>query len=705
MDIGRSLTNGKHSEGLGRHTISHPVRPSVDLRDMLRQHIIERALRCTKWAKDRRRQLLNAGDVQEYCHDVKKVVDQFYGQLPVARNGAELQVTRISSFEKDGFRVENVLFDSFPGWQVNGSVYVPTNFEPPFPAVVFPADHSGKQYPTNQLPAQVLARSGYLTIAFDPPGADGEKQPGNDHFVDGVRSYLVGETSSRYFVTDAMRCIDYLESRDDVDISFGVAMTGVSGGGFTTMLCALLDDRIAAIGVSCCVSSAEDLYVTQCYAGCPETHMWGRYTMGVDDVDLLCAGYPKPTLVMAGIHDEVFRAADTERLAEEVKAFYTAGNAEERFEFLADNVGHCYTIDQARYFAGFLNRWLLDDPDREVPEILCGNLAMIAGEELSCHPDTGVNMRSITLQRANELEKKRAISVEAVRKAAVEIVRHDITASMPECATGKTFRVFSHFYQQLLLRPEMGIEMPATFLYAVDTPTSAVLHFDPLGRNRLLESHGLLAGAVNFLDQVHKGFAVLSVDLRGWGDSHPATYPYELAFWGSSDRWLAYMSAALGDGLMSMRIRDALASLAYLRSRPEIDPNRIVITGCGLGGVVALHTAMIDGRVGGVVIWDSLLSFKAILEKEDCAWPADAFMPNVLLRYDLPELTATLPCPVHVLNPLDGAGQPIVPINVEMLNVSANREIYEIAADTTTISNRIRSVLKSGRPGGANHGT
>ena len=112
-----------------------------------------------------------------------------------------------------------MLFDSFPGWQVNATVYVPSDFDPPFSAVVIPVGHSGKQFESYQLPAQLFARCGYLAVLFDPPGQSSEKQPGNDHFVDGVRCYLVGQTSSRYFVADALRCIDYLETRGDVDLA------------------------------------------------------------------------------------------------------------------------------------------------------------------------------------------------------------------------------------------------------------------------------------------------------------------------------------------------------------------------------------------------------------------------------------------------------------------------------------------------------
>lgn len=51
------------------------------------------------------------------------------------------------------------------------------------------------------------------------------------------------------------------------------------------MLAALLDKRITVLGPSCCAVSLVDLDISQCCAGCPETHMFGRYLAGVDDID------------------------------------------------------------------------------------------------------------------------------------------------------------------------------------------------------------------------------------------------------------------------------------------------------------------------------------------------------------------------------------------------------------------------------------
>lgn len=653
-----------------------PIRPSTDLRDMLRQHLIRRSLACMAQAEKRRKQAMAAGRIAAYQDTVRHAVRGFYGELPVGANAPRPCARQVSSFEKNGYRLENVLFESFPGWEVNATVYVPLDYQPPFPAVVVPVGHSGKQFESYQLPCQFFARSGYLAIVFDPPGQAGEKQPGNDHFIDGVRCYLVGETSSRYFVADALRCIDYLETRADVDPERGVAMTGVSGGGTTTTLATLLDDRIRVVGPSCCLTPLADLDITKCYAGCPETHMWRRYAEGVDEIDLLCAAAPTPLLLMAGELDEVFRIEDTRRLAQEVRHFYDVAGAGDRFGFFVDRGGHAYSLAQAREFVRFMNRCLLNAPERPIADLPDETFSPVPYEELKCGPRTDVNMRSLTLGRARELERSRGRAPECIRPAAAEIAGVKDAVGVPNARVGKPFRVWTHDWRQVLLEPEVGIELPATFLTAEESPAPTILHFDDRHRHRLLERHGLLAKAIHFQDELRR-LNLLTIDLRGWGDTTPALYPYDMAGWGGVDRYLAYTTAALGDSIMGMRIRDGLAALAWLKTRPEVDAEALIITGCGLGGIVALHVAAIDGRVKAALVWDMLVSFQSLLEAESYAWPADVFVPNILLYYDLPELIGALSCEVSVLNALDAAGNALSAETLESLNVNIGRRVFD----------------------------
>lgn len=635
------------------------IPPRTDLREMLRAHIVSRGLVYMEAAARRRdRATVSPAALAAYRSAVRTAVRGFYGDLSAGPAAPPPVVTPVSVFNHPGFRIENVLFETYPGWQVNATVYVPADFAPPFPVVIVPVGHSGKQFANYQLPCQYFARAGYLAICFDPPGQASEKQPGNDHFNDGVRDYLIGQTSSRYFIGDAIRCIDYAAMRGDADLSRGVAMTGVSGGGTTTTFAALLDDRITVIGPSCCVTPLADLDISQCYAGCPETHHIGRYAEGVDEVDLICAAAPIPCLLMAGETDEIFHIADTRKLADLAAGFYAAAGVAERFAFSVDPGGHAYPLEQARAFTRFMNRWLLNDPGRKVPALPDETFAMRPYEELHCHPRTDVNMRTLAVAEADALAATRNGSPEAVRRAVAGLVGVSGPVAVPEAEVGEPFQVWTHDWHAVMLRPEADIELPATLLTARGgEPAPAILHLDDGGRHRLLYRQGPLCAAIRFLERERPGYNLLTVDLRGWGDTAPAMYPYEMAGWSGLDRYAAYATAALGDPLLAMRVRDALAALAWLRTRPEVAQDRVVVTGSGVGAIVALHVAAIDTEIAGVVAIDGLSSFRSLIAAEHYGWPAEVFLPHVLRHYDLPELAAAIPAPVHLHHLRDGAGK------------------------------------------------
>lgn len=635
------------------------VTSSTDLREMLRDYIIERSMACMTMAGARRAAALAGQDITGYRDTISNAVRAVYRSLPAGSHAAPPQATIVSTFMHEGFRVENVLFETYPGWQVNATVYVPTDVMPPFPVVIVPVGHSGKQFADHQLPCQFFARAGYLTIIFDPPGQLGEKRPGNDHFVDGVRDYLLGECSSRYFVADAIRCIDYAETRVDANLSRGVAMTGVSGGGTTTIFATLLDDRISVIGPSCCATPLAGLDITQCYAGCPETHPWRRYPEGLDDIDLLCAAVPRPCLLMAGEADACFHIDATRRLAGIVADCYAAAGVADRFAFSVDPGGHGYPLDQARAFTRFLHRWLRGEGERPLPDLPDEAVPLLPYEEMRCCPRTDVNMRTLAMAQADALADAWDRSPAAIRRAAAEMANACGKSAVPVAEVSAPFQVWEHDWRAVLLRPEEGIELPGTLLTARrQGAAAAVLHLDEAGRYHSLYRQGLLATALGFLGEERPDVHLLTVDLRGWGDTVPAMAPYEMASWGSLDRYLAYATTALGDPVLAMRTRDALAALTWLRARPEVDPAQVLLTGAGLGSVVALHVAAIDGDVAGVVGWGGLASFRSLIEAESYPWPADAFLPRVLQHYDLPELAGALSCPVRLFTLREGDGKP-----------------------------------------------
>ncbi len=637
-----------------------PVPASLDLRTMLTQHLVKESCALLDATAQRRRDALAAGQFDAWRASVRKAVLDVLGPMPYGKKGCPLNVRVVSRHEREHYTIENVLFESLPGYEVNASVYLPDadQFPPPWPGIVVPVGHSAKTGPSYQKPAQAFARMGYLALTFDPPGQGGEKRPGNDHFTDGVRCYLTGHSSNRYFIIDALRCIDYLETRPDVTLKNGVGMTGVSGGGMTTMWAMVLDDRIKAAGPSCCAVPRALHPILDNYAECPEVLAFGRFS-AFDDADLFTAAIPTPVLLMAGAKDEVFTADMSRSLANELKESFTQAKHEERFSFFLDAGGHDYSLAMAIEFTKWMDRWVRGIPERTLPVIAEDSLEVVTDDVLACHPRTDCNMFTINKAMAQDLRERRSIS--SIQEAVRTVINVKEMPLAPEFRAGAPSLVWFHYLQELMLTPEPGIELPATFLYPAkpDWRGAAVLYFDDRGRWTGLRTSGPLAGLTGFIDPNTQGPAILTVDVRGWGDSRPADLRYDLAGWGGRERWLGYVSAAMGDPVFTMRVRDGLTALVWLRTQPNIDPAKIIVGGHGMGGVLALHLAALDSTLAGVFADSPLATFESLAASETYSWSPEDFLPGVLKQYDLPELAAALPMPALIANPLDTGKKPL----------------------------------------------
>ncbi|MFH1304530.1 MAG: hypothetical protein ABIK07_26055, partial [Planctomycetota bacterium] len=98
----------------------------------------------------------------------------------------------IGHLKGDGFRVENVIYESWPGHHVTANLYLP-NTKPPYPGVLVPCGHShdGKAADGYQRACMLLAKNGMAALCYDPIG-QGEryqvlsKEP-NEFFRGGSR--------------------------------------------------------------------------------------------------------------------------------------------------------------------------------------------------------------------------------------------------------------------------------------------------------------------------------------------------------------------------------------------------------------------------------------------------------------------------------------------------------------------------------------
>src|SRR2546425_7993368 len=92
------------------------------------------------------------------------------------RHALNAVVTKVH--ERDGYRIENVMFQSRPNFWVTGNLYVPTRGEGPFPAVISPCGHYAlaRMDPEYQFAYLNMVHSGFVVLAYDPIGQGERRQ-------------------------------------------------------------------------------------------------------------------------------------------------------------------------------------------------------------------------------------------------------------------------------------------------------------------------------------------------------------------------------------------------------------------------------------------------------------------------------------------------------------------------------------------------
>ena len=583
----------------------------------------------------------------------------------------DLNARVVSTHDFGDYRIENVLFESLPGWEVNGTVYLPS--EPGvYPGVVCPTGHSSKVNASYQQSAQVFARNGYIAISFDPPGCAGEIRGNNDHFTNGLIGYLTGFWSQTHFVADAIGCLDYLETRDDVDHDLGLSVTGVSGGGITSFSTALLDERVAFVAPVCCLVEHESIHLTGLYTSCPEQFGPGYIGNGLDYVDHIAAIAPTPCLIVGGKMDEVFDYRSTQRIHREVDRIYgIAGQPDACGLFIDEDSGHGYTVAMANEVVRWMNRIIKDIDTPPLP--LTDEMAPTQDPSLLlCHPSNAVNMFTINRDAGARLASERPkLSAEELRARAEQVlgIARGVRAADVELR-GEPKTSWHALVGEIDIRPVPGVHLPGlVFTHVEDrSPRPGLLWIDDRGKWAAFRHGAFLCDALRMFepDCLPDQPRILSVDVSGLGSLAPEPTAYDLAGWNSIERILTHLSIADGRPIMGLRVRDALCALRALRERPDVDPERIMIGGRGVGAIVALHAALLDGDVRRTICLEGLSHYGALTEQFPFAWQESVMIPDILRHYDLPDVAGAM-SQVHIINPVDAQRNALSPDAVDAL--------------------------------------
>ncbi len=598
----------------------------------------------------RRAELKTKADAEAYVKSVQERIRQCFGPLP-EKTPLNAKVTK--TLERDGYSIENVVFESRPNYLVTGNLYLP-NSKGKVPGVIGVCGHSlnGKAAEAYQSFAQGLARQGQACFIIDPVGQGERFQYLNEklgsrlgggtteHNQMGAPQALIGEFLGTWFVWDGIRALDYLLTRKEIDPQH-VGVTGNSGGGTqTTWLCGM-EPRFTMGAPSCFVTTfrrdAEN-ELPQDMEQCPPRVL----AHDLDHSDFLAAMAPKPVIILAQEKDYFDNRGSTETY-ERLKKLYTLLGKPENIQLHIGPDPHGYSQSNREAMYRFFGKATGIPAAAAEPA-----LTIEKDEELLCTPKGQVaesgsrTLMTFTRETADKLAAKRKpLNGAALQEAVRQVLKLPAIADAPPdyrilrgvgarkyptkgyCTYAVETEPMIHALVTRLSDEALTSRLPRgqskAVLYIAHRSADAELRSDPF---------------VQELMAAEPDAAFFACDVRGIGDSQPDTCGANqfLGRYGSHYFYAAY-SQMLDRPLLGQRTFDVLRVLQVLAAAGHTE---IHLAGQGWGAVPAAFAAVLSPAVKQVTLKHALTSFHDLAVHEDQQWPTAFMLPQVLQHFDLP---------------------------------------------------------------------
>jgi cephalosporin-C deacetylase-like acetyl esterase len=561
--------------------------------------------------------------------------------------------------QRDGYRIENIMFQSRPNFWVTASLYIPSAGEAPFPGIISPCGHSSEArlYPPYQFMYLDLVKEGFVVLAYDPIG-QGERRyfwnpqtKQNDiggpvtweHSLPGQLLLLMGEDLTHYRIWDGMRAIDYLLTRPEVDRE-RIGCCGQSGGGTLTLFISALDERVKCAAVH--EGGTRHRWPIQFRpetvlgTGDTEQHFFPAAIYGIDLPDLHIAIAPRPLLATIEHFNPDFNAA-----AAGIQARYQLLGVPEKFSTVEAVDPHDMTMRLRLANTAWFCRWFYN---RNGPAVE-PDLRLETAADMNCTPNgsirysgRGDTIYSLILKKQARLPPENSLSKSDLELKIKSLLRYrKLEEPLAPRHVATTPRRGYHI-EKLEFLSEPGIYLPA-WVFVPDkrgADRSAILYIDERGK----EAEALEFGALEELTQA--GNLVVAVDVRGIGETKPA-HPDDagcgrFGHVDDAETTMQYIAWEMNESLFGMRVQDVVRSVDCTAGRADADPARVRVIGRGMGALWVLFAAALDARISQAICEGGLLSYHTLASADRYLHGASIFIPDVLLDFDLPQVAASL---------------------------------------------------------------
>lgn len=606
-------------------------------------------------ALDRRQEAYDAlktpEEIQAYQQKLKKFMTAQLGGFP---ERVPLEARTVKTLDQDGYRVENVIFVSRPNHHVTANLYLPdsASSSSPVPGVVVASGHSrtGKTADYNQRFGIAMAKHGMAALCYDPIGQgersqilDDQGEPQfsgttTEHFLVGVGSILVGRNTAGYRVWDAMRSIDYLCSRPEINPE-KIGFTGCSGGGTLTSYTMALDERVTCAAPACYLTTFRRLLDTIGPQDA-EQNIFAQIKFGLDQPDYVLMRAPRPTIISATTSD-FFDISGTWDNYRQAKRIYGRLGYPEQMDLVEVAGKHGVQPENLATISQWMQRWLVgtDQPVsimqlKTLPsaDLLCTEtgqvLTSINGEKSVMQLNTDYNAKLAGERDKQWKSATRDEQLARIRKLLQ--VRANGELKPPQWEDLGRIKREEYHIDKLALKTDSGVPLPALTFHPPSPVDDAYLYLHDDGKLGDSEAGGPIEKLLG------DGYAVVTVDLRGQGETSSGGRDKLLSDW--KTYYLAYL---LGEPLVGLRTEDALAAadfVAYYQKKRD-NPRKVHLVGVGQAGIVALHAAAMNPELfASVTIRNCPRDWASVVQQKVPQGQLDSTVHGALEVYDLPNL-------------------------------------------------------------------
>jgi dienelactone hydrolase len=496
---------------------------------------------------------------------------------------------------------------------------------------------------------------GFVVLAYDAIGHGERLIQGNIHHEGQYALLPLGETIAGWMVWDTMRGIDYLISLPEVDPK-RIGVTGNSGGGLATLYTAALEPRATASTIAgYTFQFANWMKYAGAHGSCSQLIGVFRHMEWFEIAGLIA---PRAVQMLQGERDGIFPVSGARTAGYSTEALYTVLGAGDRARLeVVPQLGHAFSRPYRERMYGWMALYLLGEGDGS--PMSEGSLETLSENDprLRCDPDGSLMKSSSSVV---ELASMKAM------KAVTELESEPDPSDWIEEFTAPPYREPHNLMPRQVDSSELGwATLEKTYfvseigqhipglLWKPKEPIGTVIVVDDRGKSAVAESD-----LVNPL--VSAGYAVLSVDLRGRGETLGR-------FGNRRDNNYHFVLHSIMWGLppSGRRAFDLKRTADYLYRRSDLPVRDLAVVGLGDDALPALLAAASDERFKQLACVDFYSSFVSQMIPADLPtweelfreWNVNAnrlgriqgkdfridlgsVIPSVLEHADIPELVS-----------------------------------------------------------------